>query len=256
MKSVEVYEHLVRLESSQGEIFKTQCPTNLGINGLGFFIVQRGGKNYYTRDGRFEFSGGELRNTVEEASVLGIELDSQGNPAHEDEKPKPICLSLDPRTRLYSPKYSGYHFDETGKLYGEATTTDPVTGQTITASCPLMQIALAAFDGNNLAHSPLSPTLLLPEGSDPPVVGVGLQGVYGAICPGSLELANVDFIEEGYVISSLKSYAGLLLGNDGSRPLPPAPTIFSAAPPPRNDLMQTTSNGRPFGFYDNATQHH
>ena len=235
---------------TQGEIFKTQCPTDLAINGQGFFTVQLGGQLYYTRDGRFQLSEGELR-SHEGGSLLGFEGDSQGNAVSGNLKP--IHLSLDPRSRLYAGKYSGYHFDETGRLYGETTTTNPVTGQVVTGSDPLAQVALTTFAGFKLTHSRLSPTLLVAE-DDPPVVGCPAQGSMGVVCPGSLELSNVDFMEEGYVISALKSYAGLLMGNEVSRPLPPAPAMFSSAPAPRLDqqLGALVNGGRPSGFYDSS----
>jgi len=45
----------------QGKIFKTQTKTNMAINGRGFFVVSDGNQKHYTRDGRFEFQEGALK---------------------------------------------------------------------------------------------------------------------------------------------------------------------------------------------------
>ena len=252
-KSYMVFDRLKsgkpRVRLTQGEIFHTQCATNLAVNGAGFFIVREGDQDHYTRDGRFSFQDGKLKLEASDALLLGFELDIKGNLVSIE--PKPMELSMDPKTKLYGGKYTGFHFDETGKLYGESTATDPVTGQTCTGSTPLLQVALANFGSSTLlTHSRSSPTLLVYEGSGQPALGVAGQGANGAICPGSLELANVDFMEEGYAIGALRSYAGLLYGvGEG----PAHAYVPQPSPPPMPQSLSNLANGGlPTGFYENS----
>lgn len=184
----------------QGQIFKTQTNTNLAINGQGFFVVNDGFQNHYTRDGRFTWQDGSLKDAMGK-SVMGFPLDSQGNISGDS---KPIELTLDPNTNLYGGKYTGFHFDDTGKLYGEATMTDPVTGQQITTTTPIYQTAVASFA--NAASLERSGTTSFVESADSggAVIGVAGQGALGSIAPGSLELSNVDFMQEGAAIGMTK----------------------------------------------------
>lgn len=181
---------------SQGQIFQTQNPTNLAINGQGFFVVSDGFRTHYTRDGRFAFVNGVLTNP-EGRKVMGFPLDSQGNISGEM---KPIELSLDPQTKLYGGKYTGFHFDETGKLYGESTITDPTTGQTITTATPLYQTAVASFANPSGLRKTGTTSFGESEHSGSAVVGVAGQGALGQVVPGSLELANVDFAQQAAAI--------------------------------------------------------
>ena len=84
-------------------------------------MLNDGNKTHYTRDGRFTFQDGALK-AADGKSVQGYPLDAQGNMSGDAGS---INLSMDPKTKLYGGKYTGFHFDETGKLYGEATNTDP-----------------------------------------------------------------------------------------------------------------------------------
>jgi flagellar hook protein FlgE len=186
---------------TQGEIFKTQKPTNLAINGQGFFMLNDGNKTHYTRDGRFEFKEGQLKSD-DGKTVMGYALDSQGNMTGTETTP--ISMSMDPKTKLYGGKYTGYHFDETGKLYGESTNTDPVTGQTVTGSTPLYQAAVASFANASSLKKTGTTTFEESQDSGHAVVGVAGQGALGAMCPGSLELANVDFMQQGAAIGIAK----------------------------------------------------
>lgn len=185
---------------TQGEIFKTQTSTNLAINGQGFFVLNDGNKTHYTRDGRFTFQDGNLK-AADGKSVQGYPLDAQGNISGDSGA---INLSMDPKTKLYGGKYTGFHFDETGKLYGEATSTDPVTGQSVTSSTPLYQVGVASFANASSLHKTGTTTFEESEDSGHAVVGVAGQGALGAVCPGSLELANVDFMQQGAAIGIAK----------------------------------------------------
>jgi len=142
---------------TQGEIFKTRTLTNLAINGVGCFGLNSEGKTAYTRDGRFTFDSGLLTHP-EGWEVLAFPLDTLGNIKVQAGS---VRLDMDPNTCLYLGRYTGFHFDETGKLYGEITMTDPVTGQQAITNAPLYQIILYQFPaGSGLAPLPSSgPTI-------------------------------------------------------------------------------------------------
>ncbi len=188
------------VDFTQGEIFKTQTPTNLAIDGQGFFIVNDGFQNHYTRDGRFTWQDGALKD-AQGKTVQGFPLDSQGNIAGEMTD---ISLTLDPKTKLYGGKYTGFHFDESGKLYGESTVTDPVTGQQITTSTPLFQVGIASFANPSGLKRSGTTSFVESDDSGGPVIGVAGQGALGSIAPGSLELSNVDFMQQGAAIGMAK----------------------------------------------------
>lgn len=185
---------------TQGEIFKTQKTTDLAINGQGFFVINDGTKDNYTRDGRFSFKDGALK-TEDNRSVMGFPVDSQGNICGDKSK---IELSMDPKNNLYGGKYTGFHFDETGKVYGESKMTDPVTGQEVVTNTPLYQVSVASFANASSLHKTGTTSFEETEDSGKAVVGVAGQGALGQVCPGSLELANVDFMQQGAAIGMAK----------------------------------------------------
>ena len=180
----------------QGQIFKTQTDTNLAINGQGFFVVNDGFQNHYTRDGRFEWQDGTLKDALGK-SVMGFPLDGQGNISGDTKK---IDLTMDPETKLYAGKYTGFKFDGTGKLYGESTITDPVTGNQVTTQTPLYQVAVASFANASGLERTGDTSFGESEDSGSAVVGVAGQGALGAIEPGALELSNVDHIQESNAV--------------------------------------------------------
>jgi len=189
-----------QIQFTQGEIFKTQTPTNLAINGQGFFMLNDGFKTHYTRDGRFTFQEGQLK-TSDGKNVMGFPLDSQGNIAGEA---GPINLALDPNTNLYGGKYTGFHFDETGKLYGESTQVDPVTGESTSSKTPIAQVAMASFANAGSLKRSGTTSFESSENSGDAVVGVAGQGALGGVCAGSLELSNVDFAQQGFAMVMMK----------------------------------------------------
>ena len=133
--------------------------------------------------------------------LLGHPLDSKGNISREE---TPIELSMDPSTKLYGGKYSDFRLDEAGTLYGVQRITDPVTGQSVHATTPLFAVPLAGFEAPSHL-SPVDATVL--EATDAcGQLRVGLAGQLdlGRIVPGSLELSNVDYSEEGARISKVE----------------------------------------------------
>lgn len=219
-------DHLLRgdgcLIHSQGEIVKAQACTDLSLSGNGYFALLDGKKLLLTRDGRFRFFNGILC-SQDGRALLGYPVASESGPAKPDalaegiklagqgryEQMK-IHLELEPTTKLYAGKYTGFHFDETGTLYAESVMTDPVTGQSATSNTALYQLAIALprdLDALRLASCDVTtePGLRIGESRgqrisqrvtamviDEPAVNLlwGSAGDGCSVCPGSLELTG------------------------------------------------------------------
>ena len=184
----------------QGKIFKTQTKTNMALNGRGFFVVSDGNQKHYTRDGRFEFKEGSLKDHFGK-SVVGFPLDTQGNISGQE---GPVAMTMDPNTKLYAGKYTDFKIDDSGKVYGIATLSDPTTGQRIETTTPLYQVAVASFANASSLERTGTTSFQESEESGDPMLGVAGQGALGAIKAGSLELSNVDYMREGAAIGMTK----------------------------------------------------
>jgi len=183
---------------TQGNITRTNNPTDLALNGNGFFAVTDGGRTHYTRDGRFAILSGQMTHQSTGMVLEGFALDTQGNRVSEQKAP--IKLDLDPATGLYNGQYTGYHFDQSGKLYGETAIQDPITKQVVVSSVPIYQVAVASFaNPSGLAKSG-STTFTETMNSGQAVVGVSGQGALGQVQPQSLEMATVDFAQQSAAI--------------------------------------------------------
>jgi len=185
---------------TQGQIFQTNVPTNLAVNGNGFFVVSDGLKNHYTRDGQFTWNQGYLCNP-EGKKVLGYELDANGNMVGDA---KPMQLPLDPQTGLYGGKYSNLRFDENGTLFGQMTETDPLTNQSTTKEVPVGQVAMASFANPSGLQKTGNTTFGETANSGKMVLGTAGQGTLGKLAPGSLEMSNVDFAQQAAAIGMAK----------------------------------------------------
>lgn len=185
----------------QGQIVKTPGqPTNLAIEGNGFFVVNDGIKDHYTRDGRFFFKNGELVNQ-QGLKVQGFQLDNNGNVCSEKQ---PINLNFDPKTKLYGGKYTGYRFDNTGKLYGEQTIIDPITQKAVKKSVPLYQAAVGSFANPSALKKSGNTSFEATENSGDVVMGTAGQGALGRVHAGSLEMASVDFAQQAAAVGMAK----------------------------------------------------
>lgn len=113
-------------------------------------------------------------------------------------------MTMDPNNKLYAGKYTDFKIDEAGKVYGIATLTDPTTGQRIETTTPLYQVAVASFaNAGGLGRSGTTAFQESEESGDA-MLGVAGQGALGEIKSGSLELSNVDYMQEGAAIGMTK----------------------------------------------------
>ena len=186
---------------SQGAITKTNKSTNLAINGNGFFAVHDGNRTHYTRDGRFDIGKDGYLVNPEGLKVMGYQLDNQGNISSEQQ---PINLNYDPKTKLYGGKYSSFHFDKSGKLYGTQKIINPLTNKATERTVPLFQVAVGSFANASALKKSGNTTFVPTEESGKAVVGTAGQGALGYVEPGSLEMSNIDFAREAAAIGMAK----------------------------------------------------
>lgn len=64
---------------TQGSIQSTGRPLDLGISGDGYFVVNRGGQEFYTRSGNFYLDNNGTLVTADGMKVQGYSLDESGN---------------------------------------------------------------------------------------------------------------------------------------------------------------------------------
>lgn len=186
---------------SQGPIAKTGKSTDLALKGNGFFVVNDGNRSHYTRDGRFSIGKDGFMVNPEGLKAMGYQLDNQGNISSEQQ---PINLAYDPKSKLYGGKYSSFHFDRSGKLYGAQKTTNPLTGKVVERTVPLYQVAIGSVANPSGLKKSGSTTFVPTDDSGDAVVGTAGQGALGHVEPGSLEMSNVDFAREAAAIGMAK----------------------------------------------------
>jgi flagellar hook protein FlgE len=187
---------------TQGAISQTNRPFDLAINGSGFFTLSDGTNTHYSRDGRFVSSAdGKLVHEASGMKVKAYKVDGQGNISGGLSE---IDMSLDPATGKYMGQYDSFSFDSSGKMYGEKTITDPVTGQSQKETVPIYQMALSSFANSSSLNRSGTTTFVETENSGKPVMGVSGQGALGQIVPQSVELANVDYAQQAAAIGMAK----------------------------------------------------
>lgn len=223
--------NLPTLSMEQGKIFRTQTSSHLAINGRAFFVLSHQGETRYTRDGRFTFQNGTLKNE-EKSSVMGYRIDAAGNVG---QTPEAITLPLESETKLYAGRYLNFHFDEDGTLYGQ---------QSEGGDTPLFKVALAAFETPERLARATATSFRATDEANLFREGVAGQWDLGRVAPASLEMSNVDLMEQGVTIAALRQQAGLLYGDpqrlysETARPHTCTPGWQSSAPQP--GMMMTS----------------
>lgn len=183
----------VNVNFAQGPIVRTGLPTDLALNGNGFFVVSDGVKQHYTRTGRFAFKDGRLVEPLSGMKIQGYALDGTGNPSG---KLGDVNLSFDPTSRTFGGRYSNFRFDEGGKLYGEVQVMDPLTRQVTVQTVPLYQVAVASFANPGGLAKSSNVSFMATEQSGAPVTGVSGQGALGYVVAQSLEMSNVSIPDQ------------------------------------------------------------
>ncbi len=180
------------LDMTQGRVVATHIPLNLALFGEGFFCLE-GGR--YTREGRFLWQEGRIIGPGG-LPVLGYRLDEKQNIS---QGLGPIDFPMDPESNLYLGKYNTFSWDSQGTLLGGSTSYNPVTQQDFTDYTPVYRLAIATFaQPHRLLRDQGT---LLQAGSEAGAIRLEVAGENraGFVIPGSLELSNVDPVEQAYL---------------------------------------------------------
>ena len=157
------------LDFTQGAPEATGVPTNLMINGDGFFVVQKAGVQMYTRAGEFtRDSGGHL-------------VTSDGSMVCDD-KGAPIDLSA-----LDSGTYTSYSIGQDGAVNAVDSSG---------ATTKIAQVGLATFANPNGLEKVGDNEYIQSASSGTPSLGTPVSGSRGSLSAGYLEGSNVDLSKE------------------------------------------------------------
>ena len=180
------------LDMTQGRVVATHIPLNLAIFGEGFFCLEAA---HYTREGRFLWQNGRILGPGG-LGVLGYRLDEKQNIASEL---GPIDFPMDPENNLYLGKYNTFSWDSQGTLLGGSTTYNPVTQQDFTEYTPVYRLAIATFAQPHRLLRGEGTLLQASSQTGATRLEVAGENRAGFVIPGSLELSNVDPVEQAYL---------------------------------------------------------
>ena len=178
----------------QGSAQSTGRATDLMIQGDGFFVLQRGAENQYTRAGAFTFDETGTLVTPAGARVQGFRLDAAGDPIiadPADPAASMVDITLDSASVLPAVpagvELTSYSFGSDGILRG--VYTDGVQRD-------MARLAVADFN-NPMGLEKLGETAFRASAnSGGAVIGTPDAGGNGSIIGGALEMSNVDLAAE------------------------------------------------------------
>lgn len=180
------------LDMTQGRVVATGIPLHLAIQGEGFFCFAG---EIYSRDGRMQLQDGVLQGPGG-YPLLGYRLDDKANIA---DALGVMSFSIDPSNQLYLGQYTDYAFDALGNFMGGITRTDPVTGQSHTDYKPLYRLAIATFPQPHRLLRDQDSRLRASKESGPARLDLAGQNRIGFLIPSSVELSNVDPVQQAYI---------------------------------------------------------
>jgi len=171
---------------TQGSTQTTGRPTDMMLQGDGFFVVHRGGEDLYTRAGAFTFDANGTLVAPDGSRVQGYALDASGNPTGGLVDVTLSTAGLTPPVPA-GTELTSYSFGSDGKLRG--VFSDGVQRD-------MAQIAIADFT-NPMGLERVGDTAFRASANSGPVqLGVAGQGQRGAIVAGAVEMSNVDLAAE------------------------------------------------------------
>jgi len=192
----------VDIVDAQGSVQDTGRNTDMAIQGSGYFVVNDGKQNFYTRDGSFNVApDGTLASGANGMKVQGWQADTTGK-IDATGKPTAITISLtkDPKDPK-SAALRGFSVGKDGSIVGAY---DDGTSQTIA------QVALTDFrnpdglirEGSNLYSAGVDAgqsqfTNTSPTGTTAAsAYGVAGSSTLGTVGAGQLEGSNVDLAKQ------------------------------------------------------------
>ena len=197
------------LDISQGRVVNTNIPLHLAILGEGFFCFQ---DSRYSRDGRMTLKN-ELILGSGGSPLLAYKLDEQGNITQNLDV---IRIPMDPENNPYPGTHNECTFDAQGYFLGGVTNTDPVTGYTHTDYTPLYRLAIATFPQAHRLAREDGTMLSATSESGGATLDMPGQHRLGFLVPSSVEMSNVDPVQQAYIWGRLDA--------NEMRPLPKKPT--------------------------------
>jgi flagellar hook protein FlgE len=167
---------------NQGSAQTTGRPTDLMIQGDGFFVLRDGGENVYTRAGAFTFDQTGTLVAPSGMRVQGYALDGTGAPTGGL-----IDINLDAVTPPPGVELTSYSIAADGKVRG--VYSDGVQRD-------ICQLAMADFN-NPAGLDKIGDTAFRESAnSGGAELGIAGEGQRGQIMAGALEMSNVDLSAE------------------------------------------------------------
>lgn len=167
---------------TQGSAQTTGRPTDLMLQGDGFFVVREGGENFYTRAGAFTFDRTGTLVAPNGMRVQGYALDAAGEPTGGL-----VDVTLDVLAPPAGVELTSYSITADGKVRG--VYSDGVQRD-------ICQLAVADFN-NPMGLDKIGDTSFRASANSGDVeLGVAGQGRRGQLMAGALEMSNVDLSAE------------------------------------------------------------
>jgi flagellar hook protein FlgE len=167
---------------NQGSAQVTGRATNLMISGDGFFTIQRGGANLYTRAGAFNFDSSGSLVTPDGDLVQGY-----GFTAGAADTSKLVPITIPDLVTAGKPAMTSYSIGADGVITG---VYDDGTKK------PLFQVALTNFSNPEGLEKVGDTAFRESTNSGKPQPGAPGSGRLGSLMAGSLEMSNVDLAQE------------------------------------------------------------
>jgi flagellar hook protein FlgE len=171
---------------NQGSAQTTGRPTDLMIQGDGFFVTKKGNEDLYTRAGAFTFDNAGSLVTPDGNKVQGYPADAAGA-VNTTGTPVDVTLDLTALNLPAGTSLQSYNIGSDGMLRGVFSDGSQHN---------IMQLAVANFV-NPMGLEKVGETSFRASANSGPVqVGTAAAGGRGTIMAGALEMSNVDLAAE------------------------------------------------------------
>ena len=188
---------------TQGSSQTTGNPTDMMIQGPGFFVLNNNG-TVYSRSGAFSLdSAGNLIDPGTGARVQGVMFDDEPDPATPTDFTTLTGIQIRKGSGLYNadpsegePALDSYSIDQKGVITGVYITPATDTEPAVTQTAKIGQVAIAGFMNDagleNIGNNYFRQTS---NSGDATIGEAGLSG-RGTIVPNTVEMSNVDLSTE------------------------------------------------------------
>jgi flagellar hook protein FlgE len=171
---------------NQGSAQVTGRATNLMISGDGFFMVNRGNNQMFTRAGAFNFDSSGNLVTVDGDIVQGYKAQAGGTFDPANQTPENITIPDIANENATNPLQS-YNIGSDGVITGIYANG---------AKTPLFQVAVADFPNPEGLEKVGDTAFRQSTNSGNAQIGAAGTGRRGTLVGGSLEMSNVDLAQE------------------------------------------------------------